>query len=74
MTLDVPSNSTISDVIDTIVQKWGPQAKELLMDRGQFSGNLIVMLNMRDISTLDGLDTPVNPNDEVIILPHVQGG
>ncbi len=73
-TLDVPISSTISDVIETIVQKWGSQAEELLMDEGQFSGNLIIMLNMKDISTLDGMNTPVNQDDEVIILPHVQGG
>ncbi|MFW9933628.1 MAG: MoaD/ThiS family protein [Candidatus Thorarchaeota archaeon] len=44
------------------------------MENSQISGNLIIMLNMKDISTLDGLNTTIEPNDEIIILPHVQGG
>ena len=74
VSLEVPDTSTINSVIDIIVEKWGSSAEDLLMDDGQISGNLIIMLNMKDISTLNGPNTTIQPNDEVIILPHVQGG
>ena len=40
----------------------------------KISGNLIILLNMRDIDALDGQDTLVQEGDEVTLLPHVQGG
>ena len=72
--LEVSDASTIQDVIDTIVGKWGIDAEKLILDEGTFSGNLIIMLNMKDISTLNGLNTIIHPDDEIILLPHVQGG
>ncbi len=74
ISLEVPDTSTINSVIDSIIEKWGTRVEDLIMDNGQISGNLIIMLNMKDISTLDGLNTTIQPDDEVVILPHVQGG
>lgn len=74
VSLEVPDASTISSVIERIIDRWGSHAEELIMDNGQVSGNLIIMLNMKDVFTLDGLNTTIQPNDEVTILPHVQGG
>ncbi|MFW9920215.1 MAG: MoaD/ThiS family protein [Candidatus Thorarchaeota archaeon] len=73
-TLELPDISTVHTVIEEIVRKWGSEAENLIMENSQISGNLIIMLNMKDISTLDGLNTTIEPNDEIIILPHVQGG
>lgn len=74
VTLEIPDSSTVQTVIELIVNRWGSDVETLIINDGQISGNLILMLNMKDISTLDGLRTAVNPDDELIILPHVQGG
>ncbi len=72
--IDVPDNSTVRQVIDRIVEIGGDEVRRLILDGNRISGNLIVMLNKRDVATLEGEDTPVRENDEVVVLPHVQGG
>ncbi len=74
MTLEVPDGSSVLGVVEAAIRTWGKDAERLIMDGDSISGNMIVMLNMKDIDTLDGSGTPVRPNDEITILPHVQGG
>jgi molybdopterin converting factor small subunit len=44
------------------------------MEGNRISGNLILLLNKRDIDTLAGEGTIVKEGDEIAVLPHVQGG
>jgi molybdopterin converting factor small subunit len=72
--LEVPEGSTVQHVIDKVIEIGGPEIERLIMDAGRISGNLIVMLNKKDVNTLGGVEVPVSENDEIAILPHVQGG
>lgn len=73
--LEVPEGSTVRDVIDQVIQTTGEGLRELIIHQGEVSGNLIVILNRKDVRTLeDELATLVNDGDQVAILPHVQGG
>jgi molybdopterin synthase sulfur carrier subunit len=72
--LDVKESSTIRDVIQRVIDLYGEQFSRLVIDNGKVSGNLILLLNGRDTQRLDGLNTIVSQDDEVTILPHVQGG
>ncbi len=72
--LEVPDDSTVRLVIDRVVEIGGDEVRRLIMEGDRISGNLIVMLNKKDVTTLEGEDTPVHENDEVAVLPHVQGG
>ncbi|MHA1771311.1 MAG: MoaD/ThiS family protein [Candidatus Thorarchaeota archaeon] len=72
--IDVKDGATVHDVIMHVIDKFGPPLRDLLMNGSHVSGNFIIMLNKRDIHTLDGMKTVVHEDDEVSILPHVQGG
>jgi MoaD family protein len=72
--LIVEEDSTVRHVVEKVIEKWGSEARQLIMDNNKISGNLIVLLNMKDVTTLGGVDIPVKSDDEVAILPHVQGG
>ena len=72
--LDVPEESTVRQVVDTMLEKYGEDAKLLVLDGDRISGNLILMLNHTDVDTIAGEHTIVKEGDEVVILPHVQGG
>lgn len=72
--LEVEEDSTVFQVVATVIEKWGADAEKLVMDGDEISGNLIVLLNMKDIDTLGGVSIPVKDGDEIAILPHVQGG
>ena len=72
--IDVPTDSTVRQVVNVIVEKGGEDLRKLIMHENEISGNLIVMLNKKDVETLGGIDIVVHDGDEVAILPHVQGG
>ena len=72
--VDVPENSSVFDVIQTIVEHGNLSLRELVFEKGEVSGNLIVILNKKDVSTIGGMRITVNEGDEIALLPHVQGG
>lgn len=74
MEIEVPTDSTVRQVVESVVELGGEELKQLIMHNDDVSGNLIVMLNKKDVETLGGIDIVVHDGDEVAILPHVQGG
>jgi molybdopterin synthase sulfur carrier subunit len=74
MELNVPEGSTVFQVIQQVAELGGLPLRDLVLEEGAVSGNLIVMLNKHDVSTLGGVEIPVSEGDEVALLPHVQGG
>ena len=72
--VDVPEGSTVRQVVNTIVEQSGEELSKLIMDKDRISGNLIVILNKKDVETLGGVDIVVREGDVIAILPHVQGG
>jgi MoaD family protein len=72
--VDVPEGSTVRKVIERVVALGGPELERYIMEGGHISGNLILLLNKRDIDTLGGENTLVKGGDELAVLPHVQGG
>ena len=72
--VEVPDDSTVRQVITRVIEMGGEELRKLIMHDDDISGNLIVMLNKKDVETLGGIDIVVHDGDEVTILPHVQGG
>ncbi len=72
--IEVPDNSTVRQVVNRVVEIGGEELRKLILHNDTISGNLIVMLNKKDVETLGGIDTVIQDGDEVAILPHVQGG
>ncbi len=72
--IEVPSGSTVREVISRVIEIGGPNMNRLIMNGPRISGNLIVLLNTKDVATLNGAATLVSEGDVVSILPHVQGG
>lgn len=74
MEVEVPSGSTVLQVVQKVAEIGGAKLKDLILKNGGIDGNLIVMLNKKDVSTLGGLEISVSEGDEITLLPHVQGG
>ncbi len=72
--VEISDDSTVRQVVNRVVELRGEELRKLIMHNGDISGNLIVMLNKKDVETLGGIDIVVHDGDEVAILPHVQGG
>ena len=74
MEVEVPSGSNVLQVVQRVAEIGGANLKDLILKNGGIDGNLIVMLNKKDVSTLGGIEISVSDGDEIALLPHVQGG
>jgi len=72
--VEIPEESTVLQVIQKVVELGSPSLRNLILKDGNIDGNLIVMLNKKDVSTIGGVNLVVSEGDEIAILPHVQGG
>ena len=67
--------SSLKDLVLKIVEEM-PKLKENLIDQqsGEPKPNALTLINGREISVLNGLDTKLNDGDEVVFVPVVHGG
>ncbi|MBE0525516.1 hypothetical protein E4H12_11130 [Candidatus Thorarchaeota archaeon] len=72
--VEVPSGSSVLQVVQIVAEIGGAKLKDLILKNGRIDGNLIVMLNKKDVSTIGGVELVVFEDDEIALLPHVQGG
>lgn len=59
--------STVKALLEEARAKYGGKFSEAL-------GYASVAVNQRDIRELQGMETPIGPEDEVALLPPVSGG
>lgn len=67
------SGDTVGEVFRTIVADH-PELQDKLFDGDSLRGFINVYVEDEDIRYLDGLDTKVEPGDEISIMPAVAGG
>jgi len=72
-TLDIGGGS-IREVVDGLVTAHPALRGQLLTDEGELNRFVNVYVNGQDVRYLAGLDTPVEPSDEVRLLPAMAGG
>lgn len=70
----LPDGATVRDVLTRLVELRPGLAGRVLDDEGQVLQYVGVFVDGRDIRYLQGLDTPVRPENEVYIFPPTAGG
>jgi molybdopterin synthase sulfur carrier subunit len=70
----LPDGARVRDLLRRLEELRPVLAHRLLDENGNITRFANVFVNGRDIRDLDGLDTPVMPDDEVTILPPAAGG
>jgi molybdopterin synthase sulfur carrier subunit len=74
--VEVPEaeGNTVRTVLARLVDTHPDLEREIFDSDRQLQSHIHVMVNGRDIRFLDGLDTPVQPSDQMWIFPPVGGG
>ena len=72
--VEVPEGATVLQVVQIVADLGGSALQDLILKNGNIDGNLIVMLNKKDVSTIGGVELSISEGDEIALLPHVQGG
>jgi len=75
LSLDCEPNSSIMDVLNSVAKKSSTLRRNLLDEQLEKpTPNALILVNGREISVLDGLQTKLRDGDEVIFVPVVHGG
>jgi sulfur-carrier protein len=67
------SGATVADVLDDLFARY-PALGARVSEGGVLSQYVNVYVNDRDVRSRGGLQTPVGPDDTVILLPAMAGG
>jgi molybdopterin synthase sulfur carrier subunit len=75
LALSCKSYVAIRELMNEIIKEL-PELKRSLIDQqfGDPRPNALVLVNGREISVLDGLETKLKDGDEVVLIPFVHGG
>lgn len=74
--ISAPENSTLQELLVTMVDTWGEELGSQLFEPNTTSplSHIRLMVNGQDIAFLNRLETVLQDGDEILILPPVGGG
>ena len=68
------SGSTVSQAINDLTTQY-PTIKPHIMDnQGRLRRHVNLFINKENIKNLNGLDTPIEESDLIILMPSITGG
>ncbi len=68
------SGATVGELLDGLVEAHPGLRDQLFGPDGELNRFVNVYLDGQDVRYLDGVATPVEPRDELVILPAMAGG
>ncbi|MCW4045343.1 MAG: MoaD/ThiS family protein [Candidatus Bathyarchaeota archaeon] len=75
LALNCRGNISVIELINQIAKEVPAVARSLIDQQLEDPRpNVLILVNGREISVLDGLDTVVQEGDEVVLVPVVHGG
>ena len=75
LALDCKGCSSVEELVNELVEEL-PDIKRSLIDQQLEDPrpNALILVNGREISVLDGLETKLKDGDEIVFVPVVHGG
>ena len=64
----------VGEVLRALAEQHPQTESQLFSGEGSLNRYVNVYLNDEDVRVLDGLETPVQPGDTLVILPAMAGG
>ncbi len=75
LNMDLEDESTIKDLFSKLFEKYGEDIKKLLIKKtNDLNDQVVIMVNEKNIRSLDKFDTRIHNNDKIIFLPAIAGG
>jgi ferredoxin-nitrite reductase len=65
---------TVGEALRDLTARHPPLAALVWRADGGFNDQLVAFLNREDVRRLRGLDTPLRPGDELVLITAVEGG
>jgi MoaD family protein len=75
ISLSIEKSLTIKDILERLIEKFGKDFEELVYQKkGELNKYLLVVLNEKDIRSVNGLATNVQDGDKITFIPAIAGG
>jgi molybdopterin converting factor small subunit len=65
---------TVGEAIAAYTEEHGPELEESVMEDGAVKEYINVYVNGKDIRNIQGVDSPLEGDDEIRIIPAASGG
>jgi sulfur-carrier protein len=69
---DAPAD--LRELVTALAGRYGTSFRRAVFSDDELNGEIIILVNGRNVLYLQGLDTPLKADDEVSIFPMVAGG
>lgn len=75
LTLNFQESSSVKELLSKLSQEF-PSLEKTFTDQqlSDSRSNALILVNGREISVLNGLETKLNDGDEIVFVPVVHGG
>jgi MoaD family protein len=74
LTVNFQEGMSLKELVTKISQEMPQLQKTLSNQLDDSRSNALVLVNGREISVLNGLETKLNDGDEIVFIPVVHGG
>jgi molybdopterin synthase sulfur carrier subunit len=75
LALDIKGDISIKELMNEIVREISALKRNLIdQQREDLRSNALILVNGREISVLNGLETNLKDGDEIVFVPVVHGG
>ena len=75
LALNYKSKTSIKELVNEIIKKVPALTRSLIDQQLENpTPNVLILVNGREISVLKGLETTLQNNDEIVLVPVVHGG
>ncbi|MEI2387660.1 ubiquitin-like small modifier protein 1 [Breoghania sp. JC706] len=65
---------TVGGLIHDLVARYGSSFERWVMKDGKIWDLVMILVNGRDVRQMSGFETPLKPDDTIVIFPPVGGG
>lgn len=74
--LDLPLNGirVVRELTAAVARLYPAVGAEIVDETGTLTGKVHILVNGRNIEWLQGMDTPINEGDTVVLMPPIAGG
>ncbi len=72
--LPLPADATVRGLVAELARRWPALGEHLFDERGDLSRRVNLFVGGRNVRWLEGLDTPLAPDQVVDVFPPVAGG
>ena len=70
----LPEGASVRGLVEVLAQRWPGLVEHLFDEDGALSRRVNIFVDGRNVRWLEGLETPLEPEQSVDIFPPVAGG